>query len=615
MRKLIITSIILVLCLITHALADHEAVIKLDIETKGYGVMSDIAATSTRFYLAYSNPDPELEKKSDQSLPWLRKIYVFDHEGTRRLDEEFDVEKVGNLAVTDRLIYVGSHAYAFDGTRIPTEDLDSSLLGSMAATDTHLYVSKKNAYIYVYKFKQTPSGLSFEKRIDMTTFGGAYIAATDTRIYIKHADDSTIYVYDTQDGGRRAREDFNNGLWKGIRPSKRVPSKRVSGITTTPSHDKLFLLISELNSSGKGYHPVVYRYSIEEEDANRPVVNLPTKPHHRASYYFTDTSGGGGIALAATDTTVYIAGQGVIAAHKYSDGVPGSLFADAGQPGESFRAIYNRFITSLGMAIDYHNIYVLDQNVHDPSRYKILYCTLNEPRFLPAGVVGGITLRDLKIPFEADNFEHGSGLAIDAEGILYVIGAGGIYRYKPRLTPPDLLSRALSDNPISLHPDHKSPRGITIVKNRAYIVGSPVLETDANYSNVYGNFVYMTPVYVYALDGTNGFEYMPEESFTFNTGILGPSSIAVNGDTFFILKSAKWPSFDKEVHVYGHPAPPSWASAKISDKYSARENLQWIFHANSEFLFGNPEPIIAFKEGYTPPGWLKIEQWYNIRHS
>ena len=673
MKKYIFRFIVfLLVCLFISTLsvdlahAKREASMRLEIPqiySSVNVIMKDIAASATRFYLLYSGTDPEKKVRSN-----IKKVYVFDHEGTRRPDEEFELDTKltpHSIAVTDKLVYISyfsySHidAYDFDGRRLHHEDVLHAYggrEGSIAATETHLITSDVGYYpdISIYKFKETQGdangkAVSFEKSCKLTTSDAegvrAYVAATDTRVYIHHPYDSTIYVYDVQDGGRRAREDFNNGLWHGKAAYANVPSRIVSGITTTPLGGKLFLLMSQRRTDGKrGYGPVIYRYSIPEETAERPMIDLPAKPPRTASYYFHIPWSGSGIA--ATDTNVYVAAgsglgglYGKIYSAKHSDGVPGSLYADSGKQAVTF-SLHDHYLYSEAMTVDYHNIYILRKHYfaarsssfsdNPGSAYSVRFCSLNSEASVPNGAT---KLIDLELPIGMENFGRGIGLAIDSEGILYVMdsgenrkGAPRIYRYKPSLShSPN--SRALPGNPITLHPDHKYPCGITIVKNRAY-----VLDRDYNFDK--GRPDVVAKIFVYTLDGADVFEYLPEESFSLNVGPIHPveSGIAINGDTFFISMRSVGASSGRDVFVYGPPAAPSWNPIRaetIQDRQSysqdlwrmsrsatddedlyrfqAIEGMPWLLSIDSDFVFGNPKPTITFKSGYTKPEWLTLK--------
>lgn len=629
-------------------------------------IMKDIAASATRFYLLYVGLDPEKKVNS-----YIAKVYVFDHEGTRRPDEEFEIDSRGDpygIAVTSKLVYISYfsssviNAYGFDGTRLHQEDILYAYGGNdsnIAATETHFFTANLGTYssIKIHKFQDTQGDekgkrVSFVRSCQITTTdaegGRPFVAATDTRVYIQNPYDPTIYVYDAQDGGRRAREDFSNGLWSGITGLTNVPSSIVSGITTTPLGGKLFLLMSRSRSDGKrGYEPVVYRYSIPEESAERPVIDLPAKPPATASYYLHIPSSGSGVA--ATDTNVYVAAgsgrgglYGRIYSRKHSDGVPGSLYADSGKQPKNF-SLYDHNLYSEAMTADYHNLYILRKHytigrgsTHTEglrSPYSVLYCSLNSEASVPNGRT---KLIDLELPLGMENFGRGIGLAIDSKGILYVMdsgenrsGAPRIYRYEPSLSyPPN--SRPLPGNPITLHPNHRYPCGMTIVKNRAYVL-------DSGFNVDKGRPDTVAQIFVYALDGPDVFEYLPEESFELNVGPIHPeeSGIAINGDTFFISMRPVGASFGRVVYVYGPPAAPSWwgISADIvqyrqpywqdirfvsykatgeadSDKFQAIADIPWILSVgyDSDLLFGYPEPTIAFAEGYRKPEWLTLKE-------
>ncbi len=667
-RFAIFTLICLFFCMLSveFVYAGIEASIILDIDLNENGLMRDIAATATRFYVLFAGRQPEIGGTSNSGSSYIRKVYVFDHEGTRKPDEEFEIDTEltpYSIAVTNKFIYIsywdssGIDAYAFDGTRLHDEGLRYASAGqksSIAATETHIYVSDVSYLdeVDIYKFKDTQGDLnarnvSWEKEFKLTTNESlrAFIAATDTRVYIQNPNDSTIYVYDTRDGGRRAREDFVHCLWTGLRKeSIYVPSRYLSGITTTPLGGKLYMLISRSRDDGiEGRQLKVYRYSIPEENAARPEVFLPAKPPRRASYYFYLPPSGSGIA--ATDTTVYIGADGsryfgraaTIHAETYSDGVPGSLFADAGKLRGNISVTYPH-LGSSGMTVDYNNIYLLIRRASDvltqEHNYAVRHCLLNSDGTIHGGKT---TLRDLQLPLAMENFKNGIGLAIDSEGILYVMAAGEnykgpplIYRYKPSLDSPQH-SQALPGNPILLHPDHKAPCGITIVKNRAYVLDRAFI-TDEGTPRLYAK------VFVYDLDAHDVFEYLPEESFLVNarignqTIIPYDSGIAVNGDTFFISMRAEWPSNYKHVLVYGPLAAPSWGPIRAdtiqrrqpyggdirrmsivatngSDyyKYQAIEGIPWILSLDFDFVFGNPDPSITFKTGYKKPEWLTLK--------
>lgn len=639
--------------------AQREASMRLEIPRNRTGVnviIKDFAASATRFYLLYVGLDPEKKEKK-----YIRKVYVFDHEGTRRPDEEFELEPERTphgIAVTNKLVYISYFtyplidAYDFDGNRLPEEDIANVYGGGkkgIAATETHFITAEKN--IYIYKFQdiqgdENGKRVSYVRRCKGTTTdaegGRPYVAATDTRVYVQHPYDPTIYVYDAQDGGRRAREDFSNGLWYGITGLTNVPSLILSGIATTPLGGKLFLLTSQSRSDGKsGYEPVVHRYSIPEEVAERPVIDLPAKPPATPSYYFRIPWSGSGIA--ATDTNVYVAAggefgtlYGKIYGQKYSDGVPGSLYADSGKKAINF-SLYDHYLYSEGMTVDYHNLYILRKHYlaasspsfadNPGSAYSVRYCSLNSEASVPQGAT---LLIDLELPMGMENFGKGIGLAIDSEGILYAMdsgvnekGAPRIYRFNPST------KSALPGNPITLHPTHRYPCGITIVKNRAY-----VLDRGFNYDK--GRPDVVAEIFVYALDGPDVFEYLPEESFTLDVGGIHPedSGIAINGDTFFISMMPAGVSGGRDVYVYGPPSVPSWKpipadtirrrqpyQSDISymsrlatdgddwDKYQAIASIPWILSVgpDSDFLFGNPEPTITFAEGYRKPEWLTLK--------
>ncbi len=620
-------------------------------------IIRDFAASATRFYLLYVGLDPEKKVKS-----YIRKVYVFDHEGTRRPDEEFELameRSPHGIAVTDKLVYISYFsyplidAYGFDGTRLPEEDLVGPYGGGkkgIAATETHFFTAEKN--INIYKFQdiqgdENGKRVSYVRSCRGTTTdadgGNPFVAATDTRVYIQNPYDPTIYVYDAQDGGRRAREDIHNGLWQGITGPTNVPTKILSGIATTPLGGKLFLLLSQSRSDGKrGYEPVVYRYSIPEEVAERPEVHLPAKPPATPSYYFHIPSSGSGIA--ATDSNVYVATSsgsigglyGKIVGKKYSDGVPGSLYADSGKKAINF-SLYDHYLYSEGMTVDYHNIYILRKHYlaasspsfsdNPGSAYSVRYCSLNSEASVPQGAT---LLKDLELPFSLENFEQGIGLAIDSEGILYVLGSNENWRGAPRIYRFNSFYRnALPGNPIDLHPNHRYPCGITIVKNRAY-----VLDRGFNYDK--GRPDVVAEIFVYALDGPDVFEYLPEESFTLDIVSVHPeeSGIAINGDTFFISMLPEGAIRGRDVFVYGPPAAPSWKpipaetirrrqpyeydivdmSRSATDgedwnKYQAIAGIPWILSVGpgSDFVFGNPEPTITFAEGYRKPEWLTIK--------
>ncbi|MDE0085579.1 MAG: hypothetical protein OXU23_07715, partial [Candidatus Poribacteria bacterium] len=635
--------------------AQREASIRLEIPRNRTGVnviIKDFAASTTRFYLLYNGLDPEKKVKK-----YIRKVYVFDHEGTRRPDEEFELEPERTphgIAVTSKLVYISYFtyplidAYDFDGNRLPEEDIANVYGGGkkgIAATETHFITAEKN--IYIYKFQdiqgdENGKRVSYIRRCKGTTTdaegGRPYVAATDTRVYVHNPYDPTIYVYDAQDGGRRAREDFNNDLWHGKKAYVNVPRQILSGIATTPLGGKLFILLSQSRSDGKrGYEPVVYRYSIPEEVAERPVIDLPAKPPATPSYYYSISSPGSG--LAATDTNVYLAASagryGKIYGRKYSEGVPGSLYADSGKKSIDFD-LFNSYVDFHGMASDHHNLYVLAQNIlairsqsygdNLGKTYFVMYCSLNSEASIPNGAT---RLIDLELPFEQELFGQGIGLAIDSEGILYAMdtgkngwgGAPRIYRFKSSS------GLALPGNPIDLHPTHRYPCGITIVKNRVY-----VLDRGINFYR--GRPDLVAEIFVYALDGRDVFEYLPEESFKLNILSIHPqeSGIAVNGDTFFISMGTG--SFGREIFVYGPPAAPSWkpitadiirreqpvdgdiaymsrlaTDGKDWDKYQAIAGTNWILDVStaSDLLFGNPEPTVTFTEGYRKPEWLSLK--------
>ncbi len=662
MRKTIFRFILfLFVCLSISTLsnnlvhAQREASIRLEIPRNRTGVnviIKDFAASATRFYLLRSGLDPE--KKADS---YIGKVYVFDHEGTRRPDEEFEIDPKGSpygIAVTDRLVYISYfsypyiNAYGFDGTRLPEEDIDeyAGNRNGIAATETHFYLADMGS-IDIYKFADIQSDengkrVSYVRRCKVTTTdaegGRPFVAATDTRVYLHNPYDSTIYVYDAQDGGRRAREDFNNDLWRVKKADTNVPSQILSGIATTPLGGKLYLLLSQSRSDGKrGYEPVVYRYSIPEEIAERPEIHLPAKPPATPSYYFHSSITGSGVA--ATDTNVYVAGgegglYGKIYSNKYSDGIPGSLYADSGKKVTNF-SLYDHYLYSEGMTVDYHNLYILRKHyftVLDPdytdnlgSAYSVLYCSLNSEASIPNGAT---KLINLKLPFGLENFGEGIGLAIDSEGILYAMDSGQDDKGAPRIYRFNSFTKnALPGNPITLHPNHRYPCGITIVKNRAY-----VLDRGFNYDK--GRPDVVAEIFVYALGGPDVFEYLPEESFKLNVNTIHPkeSGIAINGDTFFI--SMRSGSVDRDIYVYGPPAAPSWKpipadtirrrqpyQSDISymsrlatdgddwDKYQAIAGIPWFLSvgSDSDFLFGNPEPTITFAEGYRKPEWLTLK--------
>ncbi len=666
MRKTIFRFILfLFLCLSILTLsnnlahAQREASMRLEIPNISKTatlIMKDFAASATRFYLLYHGIDPE--KKVS---PWIRKVYVFDHEGTRRPDEEFELESEPpapyGIAITDKLVYISYfrnsliHAYGFDGTRLSEEDIHkyADSRNGIAATETHFYLADMGK-INIYKFQNT-EGDENEKRVSyvrsckVTTTDAEgprpFVAATDTRVYLHNPYDSTIYVYDAQDGGRRAREDFNNKFWNGKMRDTNVPLRIVSGIATTPLGGKLYLLLSQLRSDGKrGYVPVVYRYSISKEIAERPVIKLPAKPPRMASYYFR-TEGG---SITATDTNVYVAASGPsglygsIYSRQHSDGVPGSLFADSGKKAINF-SLYDHFLYAEGMTVDYHNLYILRRHYlaasspsfsdNPGSAYSVRYCSLNSEASIPNGAT---LLIDLELPFGMENFGRGRGLAIDSEGILYAMdsgenGKGGprIFRFNPST------KNALPGNPITLHPNHNNPGGIMIVKDRAY-----VLDYDFNFHKGRRNEV--AKIFVYALGGPNLFEYLPEESFTVDVGAgatrirPGGSRIAINGNTFFISLDEGWPSIDNTVFVYGPQAAPSWmpidkesiysiqpyandieqVSEDVtgdigSDKYQAIAGTFWTLTLDSDFLFGNPAPTVTFEPSYKSPKWLTLK--------
>ncbi|MDE0315722.1 MAG: putative Ig domain-containing protein [Candidatus Poribacteria bacterium] len=666
MRKTIFRFILfLFVCLFILTLsnnlvhAQREASMRLEIpivRTDVNVIIKDFAASATRFYLLYVGLDPEKKVKS-----YIRKVYVFDHEGTRRPNEEFELEPERTphgIAVTSKLVYISYFtyplidAYDFDGNRLPEEDIANVYGGGkkgIAATETHFITAEKN--IYIYKFQdiqgdENGKRVSYVRRCKGTTTdaegGRPYVAATDTRVYVHNPYDPTIYVYDAQDGGRRAREDFNNDLWHGKKAYVNVPRQILSGIATTPLGGKLFILLSQSRSDGKrGYEPVVYRYSIPEEVAERPVIDLPAKPPATPSYYFRIPWSGSGIA--ATDTNVYVAAgggfgtlYGRIYGKKYSDGVPGSLYADSGKKAINF-SLYDHYLYSEGMTVDYHNLYILRKHYlaasspsfadNPGSAYSVRYCSLNSEASVPQGAT---LLIDLELPMGMENFGKGIGLAIDSEGILYAMdsgvnekGAPRIYRFNPST------KSALPGNPITLHPNHRYPCGITIVKNRAY-----VLDRGFNYDK--GRPDVVAEIFVYALDGPDVFEYLPEESFTLDVGGIHPedSGIAINGDTFFISMMPAGVSGGRDVYVYGPPSAPSWKpipadtirrrqpyQSDISymsrlatdgddwDKYQAIASIPWTLSVgiDSDFLFGNPEPTITFAEGYRKPEWLTLK--------
>ncbi len=637
--------------------AQREASMRLEIplvRTDVNVIIKDFAASATRFYLLYHGLDPEKKVKS-----YIGKVYVFDHEGTRRPDEEFEIDPEGSpygIAVTEKLVYISyfSHplinAYGFDGTRLPEEDIHkyAGNRNGIAATETHFYLADMRE-IDIYKFQDIQSNengkrVSYVRSCKVTTTdaegGRPYVAATDTRVYLHNPYDSTIYVYDAQDGGRRAREDFSNKLWRGITGLTNVPTLILSGIATTPLGGKLYLLTSQFRSDGKrGYEPVVYRYSIPKEVAERPVIDLPAKPLATPSYYYYVPWSGSGIA--ATDTNVYVAAggesgalYGSVHSKKYSDGVPGSLYADSGKKATNF-SLYDPYLYSEGMTVDYHNLYILRRHyfsVLDPdytdslgSAYSVLYCSLNSE----ASISNGRTkLINLELPLGLENIGEGIGLAIDSEGILYVMDSGQYKREAPRIYRFNSLTRrALPGNPITLHPNHKYPCGITIVKNRAY-----VLDRGFNYDK--GRPDVVADIFVYALDGPGVFEYLPEESFALDVGPIHPqeSGIAINGDTFFISMLPDGASGGRYVYVYGPPSAPSWGTideetiysrqpyardiwqvsyqttgSALSNKYQAIAGTLWTLTIDSDFLFGNPVPTVTFKPSYKSPKWLTLK--------